>query len=232
MKNRLRVLLPLVLLLTVSCDYISQNIKSTLSGGAQVVLGDVIWNGYQEPVNKAVRTEAPALPSTQFAAPDNPGLAKQPAKRKPELAVATLVKGNSWTVGIPGFGNNAFPAFWGEYRLRRVVPAEGESDGPFSVYANNELLLFPQPDWKVREPISGFAAYEQEEGARLSIAVIVDEKTNGTIWKLIFHFPAGIAALSLNEAHADGLLERWIYWFQYFQVQSPDALSFPSIVNY
>jgi hypothetical protein len=97
-----------------------------------------------------------------------------------------LEKGNAWTTGIPGFGENALPALSGVYSI-----ADGTADTLFTVWLCRETLYYD--DWDIRAGIwpEDFRVLEKHAG--LLVAVPFNET-----WTGIFSFSSD-SNLSRND---------------------------------
>jgi hypothetical protein len=133
---------------------------------------------------------------------------------------AILTQGNLWQPGIPGFGENAFQALYGSYRL------EGsEFDAEvFSVWMAREPLYFGN-EWQTGTAIGGLEAYRSTQGNRQFIGFYLQEGA----WTAVFEMPA-----SLGEARMNRLIEAWIGRFLYFfsLAKGPGEISLPAVVNF
>jgi hypothetical protein len=88
-----------------------------------------------------------------------------------------LERGNYWTTGIPGFGENALQAFSGEYR----IPG---SDALVRIWLTRELLYYE--GWTGR-PSMDTVRQKTESGGTVAVTVL------DTIWTAILLLPPGFA---------------------------------------
>jgi hypothetical protein len=150
---------------------------------------------------------------------------------------AVLVRGNAWISGLPGIGENAFPCFFGDYRLAGVsLGAEEDASldtgaSLFSVYISRESLLFSERLWQSREGFSGRGAVQRREGGSLFVCLPAEGLlSSGAGWTIMFRFP--------SEGFDDPTLERfaaaWLRRFSYFfsLVKGISDISFPAVVNF
>jgi hypothetical protein len=95
-----------------------------------------------------------------------------------EVSEAGLVleRGNSWTAGIPGFGENALAAFTGEYR----IPGK---TGLLRIWLCREFLYY-DGGWTRRESISGYTVLQRSASQGLAAAAPLD-----SLWTAVVLFP-------------------------------------------
>jgi hypothetical protein len=164
---------------------------------------------------------------------------------------ALLSSGNEWRTGIPGFGDNVFSSFFGEYHIEtssvengssrgQAVSAEGgvsdssetQPAGVFSVYVSGEALIFAQDLWR---PRPGFAPALQR-GESGSLFVATPFAGSGTLgsWTILFRFPADLEQAGLDETSANRLINVWIARFRYFfsLIKTASDISLPAVVNF
>jgi hypothetical protein len=163
---------------------------------------------------------------------------------------AILIRGNTMQTGIPGFGDNAFPALYGEYILELPgtrEQGEAEEEPDFSVWVNQELLYLSQPPWKPRPGVPGFRVFEREwqntrlfaaasdgrEDSRGLSAGNVPEGPVRAPWTVIFQF-SGSAGRTLGDEGLNRLIGLWLVRFSYFEtlVHETVGLSLPAVVNF
>jgi hypothetical protein len=151
-----------------------------------------------------------------------PGAGAQNAGR------AILVRGNGWVTGIPGFGDNAFPALTGQYRLETAEegrpPAEG---GGFSVWITAEHLVFPE-GWRPRNGLPGALEQEGGEGRFVSLPLGAERGA----WTAVFLFRA--AAVIPDDAGLNRFINAWVSRFLYYfsLVKIPTDVSLPAVVSF
>jgi hypothetical protein len=152
-----------------------------------------------------------------------PGLYPQAPQRRGIV----LVRGNAWTLGVPGFGSNAFRALSGDYRLVGAGPAPAF----FSVHVTGEPLYF-SPAWRRRSGRGGLEVFERSGEDGFFAAALLEGE--GTLWTAVFHFPGGLDGTGLNEAALLQLLgawsERFLHFF--FQAKTPGDLSLPATLYF
>jgi hypothetical protein len=161
-----------------------------------------------------------------------------------------LARGNGWVSGIPGFGNNAFPALAGEYRLEGLARAAGGGGAPpkravFSVHTSREPLFFSGPaaygqpgetedagGWQPR-PGAGNVFQRLRGDDFLAVLVLEDGPEQGS-WTVIFEFPGGIEALGMGNAGFNQFITAWSARFLYFLslIKTPGDVSLPAVVNF
>ncbi|MDR1307973.1 MAG: hypothetical protein LBK74_10425 [Treponema sp.] len=89
-----------------------------------------------------------------------------------------LERGNYWTAGIPGFGENALKAFAGEYRL----PGSGN---PVRIWLTREFLYYE--GWTGRDSMDGVRQKTETEG--IAAAAVLDNS-----WTVIVLLPGDLPA--------------------------------------
>jgi hypothetical protein len=99
---------------------------------------------------------------------------------EPAAAESRLVleRGNYWTAGIPGFGENALKAFTGEYRM----PG---SDNPVRIWLTREVLYYE--GWTGRGSMNGIRQ-KTETGGTVAASVL------DTVWTAIVLLPGDLPA--------------------------------------
>jgi hypothetical protein len=144
---------------------------------------------------------------------------------------AILLRGNEWVTGIPGFGENAFPAIFGAYRLDEQGREPGYSsveEAAFSVWVCHEALFFDD-NWQFLRDIGGYPVHKYLKNDNLSLVVSFESST-GRPWDAVFIFARGIQDNSwLNQ-----FIEAWIYRFLHFlsSAEMDEQLSLPAVVSY
>jgi hypothetical protein len=145
---------------------------------------------------------------------------------------AVLTRGNGWVSGVPGFGDNAFPALSGEYRLEGMeTPEAGAKAGTtgFSVRTSRAPLFF-SGDWEPRSGIN--AVYQRFRGKDFLAAAVLDGGPDLGAWTVIFEFPGGIEESGLGNAGFNRLIGVWSSKFLYFLslIKTPGDVSLPAVV--
>ncbi|MDR2661418.1 MAG: hypothetical protein LBC31_00310 [Treponema sp.] len=138
--------------------------------------------GACDPVQKLAGS-GPAAAGTVISAltpPPQEAGQSDPAAAEPAAAESRLVleRGNYWTAGIPGFGENALKAFTGEYR----VPG---SDNPVRIWLTREFLYYD--GWTGRDSMNGVRQKTEDEGT--VAAAVLD-----AVWTVIVLLPGDFSA--------------------------------------
>jgi hypothetical protein len=149
---------------------------------------------------------------------------------------AILVRGNRWVTGVPGFGDNAFPALKGEYRLEMSGPAgedrpaEGRpAEAPdFSIWLSAEPLVFSEGLWRPRSGVPGALEREDGEGRYVSLPLSGDRGA----WTAVFLFHGTQAPP--DDASLNRLLGAWTDRFLYYSslVKIVTDVSMPAVVYF
>jgi hypothetical protein len=141
-----------------------------------------------------------------------------------------LSRGNTWTAGIPGFGENAFRALFGEYRLEG--PAFGDSSPGmfFTVRLCRDPLLFDS-SWQGRT-VGDHEAFQRREENRLLEALILEENFRGR-WTVLFEYPPELET-SLGRPLMDKLFGSLSSRISYFisLARTPGDYSLPGAINF
>jgi hypothetical protein len=142
---------------------------------------------------------------------------------------AVLVRGNTWVTGIPGFGNNAFPAISGAYRLEFSAAAGEEGEPVVSVWLCREPLRFAEDAWQPWSG-SGLSVVQRREGEAQLLGVSLSGGNNLGIWTAVFQFPRGIEAAGLTGEAANALTGKWVDRVLYFLflIKNPADVSLPA----
>jgi hypothetical protein len=140
-------------------------------------------------------------------------------------------------MGFPGFGDNAFPSLYGEYRLEFPdQPPSGGASGPgvFSLWLSGEALYFPEGLWEGRPGTGGYRILQRKEGESLLAATVLDGGPNHGLWTAAFQFPRGLEPLGLDDSGANQLIRAWVSRFLYFLslVKTPGEVSLPAVVSF
>jgi hypothetical protein len=140
---------------------------------------------------------------------------------------AVLSRGNTWVTGIPGFGNNAFPAVSGEYRLE--FPPSGMGDQAIFVWLCGEPLRFAEGLWRPWNG-SGLSVVQRREGEAQLLGFSFSGGSGLGVWTAVFQFPQGIEAAGLDETSVNALINKWVDRVLYFLflIKSPADLSLPA----
>ncbi|MDR2402948.1 MAG: hypothetical protein LBD78_02850 [Spirochaetaceae bacterium] len=164
---------------------------------------------------------------------------------------ALLLRGNTVRTGIPGFGENAFPAVYGEYSLSipgaAVFGMDGETPG-FTVWISRESLYFPNPPWIPRSGVPGCRLMERNLAGSIILGVTGEEPGAGTadtgagavsatvpgaIGTLVFQIPLA-AADALGPDGLNRLIGMWVFRFAcFFNLPGGSgAFSLPAVLNF
>jgi hypothetical protein len=265
-KGNLLIPVALTMVFSVSCDFLPMKMQDALNKGSNTVLAGGIRKGKQvassgETVASEERTSVQAVQSTPRPANSGPrrdnfssGQVKLPASAAAVTGTAMLRRGNDWTKGIPGFGENIFPCFFGEYQLNLKSDAEDsekeKTEKTFSVRASKEPLLFSEENWQRLPPIrtagetplfpedggeepsaaEGYTAMRRLNDENYITALILNETVYREVWRVFFQFPQDGEGFNLNTAQINRLIGEWVKWFLYFRAsaQNPGELSFPA----
>ena len=107
---------------------------------------------------------------------------QKPDGSNPETAVLSanivLERGNYWIAGIPGFGENALSAFFGEYRIP-------DSKETVKVWLTREFIYYN--NWTRRSSMSAIRVEEKMENTGLITASPLNEE-----WTIMIQFPLGM----------------------------------------
>ncbi|MDR2142785.1 MAG: hypothetical protein LBP29_00250 [Treponema sp.] len=163
--------------------------------------------------------------STALESSTVPAMSVEDAIRLPEGREGRrmiLERGNAWTTGVPGFGENALPALSGVYS----VEAAGGTADTFTVWLCRETLYYD--DWDLRAGIwsEDFRVLEKQSGDGLLVAAPFNE-----IWTGIFSFP-GLSDLSQNDM--DRIIGIYRSRFLYFLTlaRSSSDISLPARMDF
>ncbi|MDR2095164.1 MAG: hypothetical protein LBP76_06560 [Treponema sp.] len=260
----------LTMLLSASCDFFPIKIQDALGKGSNMVLAGRIRGGKQvtaggnETAAAAERTRAPAVRNTPV--PDggrarranlSSGQVRLPVSAGAVTGTALLRRGNNWSKGLPGFGENVFPGFFGEYHLKlKPGPANGEAENlekAFFVWASKEPLFFPEENWEMLPPIrpagetvlfpeddraepsaAGYPVVRRLNDEHDILALMLHENTHDEIWRVFFQFFQDNDSPHLSAAQTNRLIGEWVKWFLYFRAsaQNPVELSFPAVLHF
>ncbi|MDR1900832.1 MAG: hypothetical protein LBQ88_00925 [Treponema sp.] len=266
-KGSLLIPAAAIMLFWASCGFFSIKIQDALDKGSDMVLAGRIRSGKQVVINDnktaAAEERAPAQNIQSTPGPVNSstagrslssGQARLPSSGIAVTGTAVLYSGNAWGKGLPGFGENVFPCFFGEYQLKlKSIPIDDKTEKIFSVWASKEPLLFPEENWQMLPPIQAGretalfpndgegspAAEEYTVMRRLNdqhylLALVLNENTYGEAWRVLFQFPQDNEGLILSTAQINRLIGEWVKWFLYFRASAQNAgeLSFPAVLNF
>jgi hypothetical protein len=150
---------------------------------------------------------------------------------RPERPQAILFRQEA-VYGLPGFGDNSFPAMYGAYYLETpeaplpeeeaagAPAAEGNAGGPpaftrppdFSLWVSPMDMYYEAGLWTALPSINNLEAREQaSEGQRL-IALTLER--SGGLWTVVFGFSGGPGALDPREQGR--IIAAWTARFSYF----------------
>ncbi len=127
---------------------------------------------------------------------------------------ALLIRGTEPVKGLPGFGDNAFAAIYGEYALGEAVP-------PVRVWATREPLYFHPDVWKERS-LGGYAGLERVgDDGNLFAATLP-----GLEWTVLVSFSGD----ELGAAGSDRFFRGFLNRFSLFVAGAklPTDVSFPA----
>ncbi len=136
---------------------------------------------------------------------------------------ALLVRGSLPVKGIPGFGANAIPALYGEYRVASLSE-------PVAVWATREGLYLDPRIWKGRRA-GGLAAYERassEEDAFPVLRTLIAAESAAD-WTVVVAFPGDAE----RNAEIDRFMRRFVDRFNRFALSAklPSDVSFPAVLD-
>ncbi|GHV92333.1 hypothetical protein AGMMS50268_28360 [Spirochaetia bacterium] len=174
----------------------------------------------------------------------------RPPPSIPPAQEIILVRGNTWVLGLPGFGSNRFSALFGEYRRAEsaepgsagAAPDSGAPDAAipaaekttFFLWLSGEGLDFSDGAWQARPGLgAAYSARQRRDGEGLIISLSLNGQSWGA-YTALFEFPRGIAAAGLTEAQANGLVQAWAAKFLYFLalVKTAGDMSLPAVVEF
>jgi hypothetical protein len=153
--------------------------------------------------------------------PDENGKLKESSPDTTETAAANipafhmvLEKGNYWTRGIPGFGENALSAFAGEYR----IPGKTET---VKVWMTMEFIYYE--GWTNRTSLTNIQVQEKMilEGLMISSAL-------NNNWTIVINVPLGMGLGTEGENRIILSLIKRLMNFS-GQIQN---ISYPAIITY
>lgn len=152
---------------------------------------------------------------------------------------AVLIRGNERVTGIPGLGENAFAALYGEYALEREAAAPraeaGQHDAArFSVWLFSVPLVLPGGDWKPWPEDRGLRASQKSEADALLLAMLVEDPgPRGGFRGLLFRFPQE-AQGALGTGSLSRLIRAWVHRFRYFLAPGvgENQISFPGVLKF
>lgn len=127
---------------------------------------------------------------------------------------ALLVRGTEPVKGLPGFGDNAFAAIYGEYDLGEAIP-------PVRVWATREPLYFHPDVWKERR-LGGYAGLERvaDDGNLFAVTL------TGSEWTVLVAY----SEEGLGAAGSDRFFRGFLSRFSLFVAGAklPTDVSFPA----
>jgi hypothetical protein len=144
---------------------------------------------------------------------------------------AVLNRGNAWVMGIPGFGTNAVPAIFGEYRLE--FSSSGAGEGEVSVWLCGETLRFAEGAWQPWDG-AGRSVVQRREGEAQLLGFSFSGGPGLGAWTAVFQFPRGIEAAGLNGGSAGALINKWTDRVLYFLflIKNPADVSLPAAFTF
>jgi hypothetical protein len=125
-----------------------------------------------------------------------------------------LEKGNYWTRGIPGFGENGLSAFAGEYR----IPGKKET---VKVWMTMEFIYYE--GWANRASITGIQVQEKMSAEGLLAALTLNDN-----WTVVMNLPPG---LELGTDGENRIILDLVNKLTGFSNQIHN-ISFPAIITY
>jgi hypothetical protein len=135
-----------------------------------------------------------------------------------------LERGNVWTTGLPGFGENALPALSGTYSI--TTPDETADTALFTVWLCREALYYDDWDTRAGTWSEDFRVLEKQSRDSLLVAASFNES-----WTGIFSFP-GVLDLSQNDI--DRIIGIYRSRFLYFLTltHSSSDISLPAQMDF
>ena len=137
-----------------------------------------------------------------------------PEAAAPSTSNIILERGNYWTAGIPGFGENALSAFTGEYRIPGI-------ENTIKVWLTMEFIYYN--GWSSRTSITSINVSEKMGYEGRIVASTLNEN-----WTAIMSFPLGSG---LSRQDEDRIIIDLVSKFSGFTAQNPN-ISLPAIVEY
>jgi len=126
-----------------------------------------------------------------------------------------LEQGNSWTAGIPGFGENALSAFTGDYR----IPGH---KALVRLWLTREFIFYDR--WAWRTSMTGYTVLQKAEDIGRVVAISLDDTLT-----LVILLPKG-TELTLEEE--DRLITSLIRGLSGFSSQNSRSISLPAMISY
>ena len=136
------------------------------------------------------------------------------AEKSPSYSNLVLEKGNYWTAGVPGFGENAISAFTGEYRIPGLT-------NTIKVWLTREFIYYE--GWQDRTSITGMQVREKKGPEGLIAASTLNEN-----WTVVMLFPLG-PGLSVRDENR--IIADLISKLGSFSGKNQN-ISFPALVAY
>jgi hypothetical protein len=150
--------------------------------------------------------------------------------------------------GLPGFGDNAFPALYGEYRLETPAEAPGQRSlavprqvaaanpvpaaaPDFSVWVSSMDLYYQAGVWTGLSPINNYEARMRESEGRRLVSLALD--TSRGFWTAIFSFSGESETAPLG-AEQNRIIRAFAGRFAYFLSfnRSQNDVSLPAVLAY
>ena len=142
-------------------------------------------------------------------------LAPLPASETEPLSDSNMVleSGNYWTIGIPGFGENALSAFVGEYR----IPGKTKT---VRVWLTGEFIYYN--DWTGRNSITALTVREKMGNEGRIVASALNDN-----WTVVMQLPADEG---FSEQDENRIIVNLVNKFS--GIAGGQNISFPALVVY
>ena len=146
----------------------------------------------------------------------------------PSFHGAFLSQGTELRRGLPGLGENAIPAWFGEYRF--TIP-EGPSS--FSVWATNEGLYFSPQEWTSRT-WGTLRGLEKNDPRGTLVVLPTPQGFVGGQWNVFFLIPPTKKPASPGASVENVLFRAYLDRFTYFlaNVQRVSDVSLPALIEF
>ena len=162
--------------------------------------------------------------------PANPTAGNAQSRGSQDAAI--LQRGNELRTGIPGFGDNAFAGFYGEYVLETWSGGESQKGPLFYVWVSREPAVLPPQTWSSREGEARI--FEKTEGDTLLLTTMTGYEGAGSrLRRILFQFPPETQEF-LGAEGVNRLVRSWLSRFNYFfsRAEGDANMSLPAILNY
>jgi hypothetical protein len=156
-----------------------------------------------------------------------------------QVPTIILMEGNHLVHGLPCFGENAFQAIKGEYKIEMPEDSAIQSPDDSALLITSWLtseFMYLSPDlWEVRNSLRNLRAMEMQDDQGLYIVSrFPDTIANQEKWTIVFSIPQKTLEAGINNTMINSIIQNWTSRLSYYVSisQNDVQISLPAVVEF